>query len=112
MFWKRGKGGDSTTLDRPAKAKKVSPKDLVAKELEQMPPAQQVTYRLGKTYIKPYIIVVRNPEYPGKGKKYSVLQDGMDDSGNAVHKPSRLWDTNDAREIGGWIIDREGTLLQ
>jgi hypothetical protein len=112
MFWKHGKSGNSATLDNPAKAKKLSPKDLITQELERIAPAQQVTYRLGQTYIKPYITVVRNAEYPGKGKKYSVLQDGMDAAGKPANKPGKFWDTNDAREIGGWIIDREGTQLQ
>jgi len=111
MFFKRGKGGDSATLDRPAKAKKASPKDLIAEELEQIAPAQKVNFQLGKTYIKPFISVVRNPGYPEKGKKYSVLQDGVDETGKQANNPGRVWDTNNPREIASWLVDREGTKL-
>jgi hypothetical protein len=111
MLWKRKKDGSAATSDQPPKVKKVSRKDVAAQEIERIAPNEQAAYRLGKIFVKPYVIVVRNPEYPGKGKKFTVLQDGMDESGNPTNKPSKLWDTNDAKEIAGWILERDGTSM-
>ena len=112
MFWKRSRNGGTITPEKPEKARKLSPRDMAAQELEQITPGQHAMYRLGKTYIKPYITILHNPEYPGKGKKYSVLQDGISEDGSPANKPGRFWDTNDAREIAGWLLEREGTPLK
>ena len=112
MFWKRSKDGGTATPEKPGKVKKLSPRDLAAQELDQIAPGEHATYRLGKTYLKPYITIIRNPEYPGKGKKYSVLQDGMNEEGEPANKPGRFWDTNEAREIAGWLLEREGVVVK
>jgi len=112
MFWKKDKGSSASVAEGPAKAKKLSPKDLVTQEIDQIASGNTLVFRLGATYIKPYITVARNAEYPGKGKKFSVLQDGKDAEGNPANKAGKFWDTNDAREIAGWLVDREGTVLK
>jgi len=112
MFWKKDKGSSASAAESPAKVRKLSPKDLVAQEIDQIAPGNALVFKLGVTYIKPYITVVRSPEYPGKGKKFSVLQDGKDADGNPANKAGKFWDTNDAREIAGWLIDREGAVAK
>ena len=58
--------------------------------------------------MKPYVAVVRNPS----GKKFTVYQDGKDDEGNPAGKRGKFWDTEKAKDIAGWILEREGQIYK
>ncbi len=109
MFWKKDKPGAAVAAGTEAqKAKKASPKDLLAEQINAVQPGKEITYRLGEIYVKPYITIVRNAE----GKKFTVLQDGKDASGKPSGNRGKFWDTNEAREIAGWIIERDGSIYE
>lgn len=110
MFWNK-KSGESATEAQPAKQKKATPKDLLAQQMEQVEPGKEITYKLGEIYVKPYITVHRNPEYPGTGKKFVVYQEAKASDGSPTGNRGRFWDTNNAVEIARWVLDREGKLF-
>ena len=109
MFWNRKKSGETATAEiRPPK--KVSPKALVAQQLEGIEAGKELTYKLADMYVKPFITVTRNSAYPGSGKKLIVYQEGKEADGTPSGNRARFWETNNSTEVAGWILDREGKL--
>lgn len=109
MFWKKDKAGAAVAAGTEAqKPKKATPKDLLTEQINAVEPGKELTYRLGEIYVKPYITIVRNTE----GKKFTVYQDSKDAAGNPSGNRGKFWDTNEAKEISGWIIEREGTVYK
>jgi len=84
--------------------KKLSPKDAMAQQIDAIPSGTEITFKLGQIYVKPYVTVVHNPS----GKKFTVYQDGKDEAGNPAGKRGKFWDTEKAKDIAGWILEREG----
>ena len=111
MFWNKKKTGDSATVDQQsAKQKKATPKDLMVQQLEAIEADEELTYKLGEIYVKPYITVARNQGYPEKGKKYVVYQEGKAVNGSPSGNRGRFWETNNPGEIAAWMLEREGKL--
>lgn len=109
MFWKKSKANAAVaTRVEATKAKKVTPKDLLIEQIDAIEPGKEITYKLGEIYVKPYISVVHNAE----GKKFTVYQDGKDAAGNPSGKRGHFWDTNQAKDIAGWLIERDGTVYK
>ena len=105
MLWHKDAGGSSVAESKePLKEKKLSPKDQMIGQLNQLEPGKEITYLLGEIYVKPFISVVRNE----KGKKYSVFQDGRGMTGAPAGNRGKFWDTNDAKEIASWVLGRGG----
>lgn len=112
MFWNKKKSGDTATAEQqPAKQKKVTPKDLMAQQMEAIDAGKELTYKLGDIYVKPYITVQRNPNHPGTGKKFVVLQESKTTDGSPSGNRGQFWETNNAAEIAGWVLEREGKLF-
>jgi hypothetical protein len=99
-----GKKEDKTT----AAVKKLSPKDAMAEQIEAVTGGEEITFKLGQIYVKPYVTVVHNPS----GKRFTVYQDGKDDAGNPAGKRGKFWDTEKAKDIAGWILEREGQIYK
>jgi hypothetical protein len=85
----------------PDKEKKLSPKDMMAQQMEEL-----------EIYVKPFITVLHSPEYPGKGKKFIVFQDGVGPDGKPAGKRGKFWETDKPKEIASWIMEREGSIYR
>jgi len=114
MFWKKKEAAVKPTEAKAeppkAKEKKLSPKDIIVRKIEQLSPEQTISYRLPETYGGGLVIVELNPEYPAKGRKY-ILSTEKIASGKPTGQRSRLWDSNKPKDMAGWIIDRGGELF-
>jgi hypothetical protein len=105
MLWHKDADGSSVSeAKEPQKEKRLSPKDQMIEQLNQIEPGKEITFMLGEIYVKPFISVVRNE----KGKKFSVFQDGRDATGTPAGNRGKFWDTNDAKEIASWVLGRGG----
>ena len=105
MLWHKDTRGSAVAADKePLKEKKVSPKDQMMEQMNQIEPGKEITYRLGPIYVKPFIAVVRNE----KGKRFSVFQDGPNAEGVPAGNRGKFWDTNDPKEIASWVLGRGG----
>ena len=120
MFWKKKRAEAAPPTAEPAeakakvpkkpKAKELSPKGIIINQIEQLGPGQSVRYRLPDTFGDGLAVVELNPQYPKKGKKYIVSTEKLVDDKPAGHR-SRLWDSNNAKDVAGWIMERKGDLF-
>ena len=94
----------------PTKEKKLSPKDAMAQKIDSIAGSTEMVFKLGQIYVKPYITVALNPE-TGK-KKFLVFQEAAGDNGKPSGKRGKFWETNNAKEIAGWVLEREGSSYQ
>lgn len=90
-----------------AQGKKLSPKDAMAQQIDAIPAGGEMVFKLGQIYVKPFITVTINPEFP-KSKKYVVFQEAAGTDGKPSGKRGKFWDTSNAKEIAGWLLEREG----
>ena len=90
------------------KEKTLSPKDLMAQQIDALEAGKELVFRLGQIYVKPFVTVVHSPEYPGKGKKFVAFQEGAGPDNKPGGKRGKFWETNNAKDIAGWILEREG----
>jgi len=100
MFWKK-----KQTEAKP-KAE-LSPVEIIMNQIEQLSPGESLTYRLAETYGGDLAIVVLNPQYPDKGKKYSMYIEDLVD-GKPCGKRTRIWDADKPKGIANWISERHG----
>ena len=104
MFGKKDKGGSATPEKELEKTKKLSPRDEIISRLDAMEAGKEMTFMLGEIYVKPFITVVRN----ASGKKFTAFQDSRDAAGMPAGKRGKFWDTDKAKDIVGWLVEREG----
>jgi len=109
MFWKKKQTVAKATEAKPQKVKKPSPKNIIASKVEQLGPAESVSYRLPEVYGGGLAVVELNPQYPEKGKKYFLSLEKIVD-GKPEGKRGRLWNCNKPKELAGWILERGGEL--
>jgi len=114
MLWNRNRGGGSTAAveAKSEKARKLSPKDIAAQQIATLEPGGEVVFKLGEIYLKPFVAIVGNAEYPTRGKRFNVFQDTKDSDGKPAGKRAKFWDTNNAAEIADWIVSREGKRVE
>jgi len=110
MFWRKKQTETKVTEAKPKKVKKLSPREIIGNQIEQLGLGQSLSYRLPETYGGGLAVVELNPEYPGKGKKYVLKTDKIVE-GKPAGKRSRLWDSDKPKDIAGWILDRNGELF-
>ncbi|MBN1857117.1 MAG: hypothetical protein JW846_09215 [Dehalococcoidia bacterium] len=103
---------EKDTVQVKEKEKKLSPKDLMIQKLDALESGKDILFKLGGIYVKPFISVTRNAEYPGKGKKFIAFQEGAGPDGKPVGKSSKFFDTNSAKDIASWVIEREGHIYE
>jgi len=101
MFWKRKK-------TEGAREKKLSPKEVITNEIEQLAPGQALSYKHTETFGGGLTVVELNPQYPEKGKKYNVSTEELVDN-KPAGKRRRLFDSNKPKDVASWILDRDGT---
>ena len=90
-----------------AKAKPLSPKDALAGQIEQLVPGQSLSYITSKTYGGYIATIELNPQYPTKGRKFMMSTQSVADDKTSGQK-NRLWDSDKAKDIAVYILDREG----
>lgn len=114
MLWNRNKGGTGTATSetKPEKVRKLSPKDIATQQVATLEPGEEVVFKLGEMYVKPFVAIVRNVDYPAQGKQFTVFQDSKDPDGKPAGKRGKFWDTNKAAEIADWIVSREGERVE
>lgn len=117
MFWKRSRqakvstkeGGQEAKAEvpKPQKPKKLSPKEIVINQIEQLSPGQRLSYRLHETFGGGLGIIELNPNYPTKGKKYILSTDKIVDA-KPAGKIQLVWDYNKPKDLADWIVERYG----
>jgi len=90
--------------------KKLNPKDAMTQKIDTISGASEMVFKLGQIYVKPFITVALNPEQ-GK-KKFIVFQEAAGTDGKPSGKRGKFWETSKAKEIAGWVLEREGTQYQ
>jgi hypothetical protein len=108
MFGKKDKGGTATPERELDKTKNLSPRDEMITRLDALEVGKEMNFRLGEIYVKPYITIVRN----ASGKKFTAFQDSKDSNGMPAGKRGKFWDSDKAKDIVGWIVEREGKPYQ
>ncbi len=96
----------------PVKEQKLSPKEFMAQQVDHLENGQDLTFKLGPIYKKPFVVVTRNPNYPGKGKKFSVSQDDATPDGRPSGSRGTFFDTNNAKDVASWVVDRGGHVYE
>jgi len=107
MFWKRK---PATEEPSKLKAKKLSPGDVIAGEIEQLGQGQTLSYRLPEIFGGDLAVIRLNPQYPTKGRKYILSAEKIAD-GKPTGQRSRLWDSDKPKDIALWVIDKRGELF-
>ena len=107
MFWRKKQPSEQGVKTEVKKVKKLSPKETMIKQVEEMAQGQVVKFQLGEIYGGDLVAVELNPDYPDKGRKYAVSLGKVMD-GEAVVKGKHLWDSNKPKDIAGWILNRDG----
>jgi hypothetical protein len=79
-------------------------------QIEQIGPGQSLTYQLAAYLMDRFAIAELNPEYTGKGRKYIVSSDRMGD-GKPAAKKGRIRDSNKAKDIASWVLEKNGVLF-
>ncbi|MFH1646670.1 MAG: hypothetical protein ABID71_03125 [Chloroflexota bacterium] len=104
--------GAAAQTARPAKekikkVKPLTPQEIMTKQIEQLEGTQVATYKLPPDRGGWMAMVSINPTYPTKGRKFIMTIDRMP-GGVAGKEKSVLWDSNSAKDMANWIIDRGG----
>ena len=111
MFWRKkpaeAKPAEVKAELKKPKEKKLSPSDILVKQIEQLGPEQSISYRLPETFGGGLVVVELNPQYPKKGRKYILNTEKIVD-GKPAGRRSHLWDSNKTGDIARWILDRMG----
>jgi len=94
------------------KDKKLSPKEVMTAQIETLESGKEMIFRLGPIYVKPFITIVHNPEHPGKGKKFVAYQEGAGPDGKPSGARGKFYDTNNAKDIASWVLEREGSIYK
>ena len=120
MFWNKkatnANNGPTTTaaageavqqnVKKPS-VKKPSQKDIIIGQLELLEPGNSLSY-ITKTWSGTDLMVVEiNPEYPGKGHKYSVSYEEMVDN-KPSGKRQHIGDSDKVKQVADWITSRKG----
>ncbi len=102
-----GSKGNATTV-----TKKQSPKEALAAQIDAIESGKEMVFRLGHIYVKPFITVAHNSDYPGKGKKFIAFQESAGADNKPVGSRGKFYDTNNAKDIAGWLLEREGVIYK
>jgi hypothetical protein len=113
-LWMRTWGDPRAAIAKvkPVREHKLTPRDIVSRQIESVERGGAIVYELGAIYIKPFITIVKNASYPVQGKEYTVFQEGRADDGAPSGKRGRFWDTNKSSDIARWLLEREGRLFR
>ena len=113
MFWKKIEQKIDPAGAEPQKGKILTPRRMIAHDVEKIHDGECLTYQLPKVYwggLGGYALVELNSEYPKKGKKYIISVDNMGEN-KPAGKKKKLWVSNKPKEIAAWILEKGGTRL-
>ncbi|MDD5127543.1 MAG: hypothetical protein PHR43_05565 [Dehalococcoidales bacterium] len=92
-----GKGGE----------KKASPREELRLKIEALASDGAISYALPDTFGGGLAVVHLNPDYPNKGKKFVMSLESLE-NGKPSGKRRYLWDSNKAKDLADWVMDRLG----
>ena len=99
MFWRKKPAG-----------KKLSQKDIIANQIEQLGPGQSLSYKLPKISGGGLAVIRPNPLYPGgKQKKYIVTREEADFDPYGSRSP--FFSLDKPMEVAHWVVDQRGELF-
>ena len=103
-----------TEVPKP-KAKKLSSREIIISEIEQLGAGQSLRYRLrelwGEEVLDESVVIELNPQYPGKGQsKYAFSSEQLVD-GKPAGKRTLLAQSNKPEYLAAWITERKGELM-
>jgi len=102
MFWKK-KG-----------EKKLSPKEIIANQIDQLAETKSLSYKLPEVYwtgLGGFVYIETNPKFgEKKERKYLSFTDTVVD-GKPAGKRRQLWAFDSSREMAAWLIERGAELL-
>lgn len=87
--------------------KQLSPRETLNQKIEALQPGQAVSYTLPDTFGGGLAVMHLNPDYPNKGKKFVMSLESLMD-GKPSGKRRYLWDSNKAKDLASWVMDRLG----
>jgi hypothetical protein len=87
--------------------KKLSPEQDLRAKIEAMQPGQVIAYCLTDTYGGGLAIISLNPNYPEKGKKYTMSTESLKD-GKPSGNRRQIWDSDKSKDLSSWVFDRSG----
>jgi hypothetical protein len=85
------------------KAKKLSRTEILTNEVEQLTLGQEIGYLIPSPYGDRVYFVKYNPDYPDKGKKYSMSTDNIV-NGKLTGNRMPGWNTNSPKDVAKWIL--------
>jgi len=89
----------------------VSPIDELTTRILALTNDQEIVHQLPEFYGNELAIVSLNPEYQRGGKKYRILLERTID-GQPSGQRRTSWDSDKAKELAKWILERNGIPFQ
>ena len=80
-------------------------KDEIMRKMDEFKDGETLKFTIPATFGGGIAIIGLNPSRSGKGGKKYLLQTGKDDN----VKP--YWDTDKAKDLAKWVVDRMGDLV-
>ena len=111
MFWRKKavEAGTPAMKAEPSKvkAKKLSPRDIMRQQIEQLTAGEVLRYKFPETFGGNLAVIELNPRYPQKGHKYILSTDRLA-GGKPADKKSQLFDSNNPGALANWVMERMG----
>lgn len=120
MFGKKKETGvkpqeAKTEGQQPVKAKKLSPKDEIIQNIEQLHPGESLIYQLHEMWgaeVKDDVAIIEvNPQHPLKGMKYRVNFDKLVD-GKLAGTRTFFSESNKPKDLASWVLSNKGDLFR
>lgn len=91
------------------KAKKLSPKDILAEQIEKLTSGQVLYFKVPESWGGDFIAIELNPQYPEKPKSKKYLL-GVENivNGQPGGKKTSIGDSDKPIELAKWVLDRQG----
>ncbi len=123
MFWKKktetvaasgaaaapvAEASEAKTAEQPeTTAQTLPPEQTLESQIMQLTPGQAIAYQHPAIYGGGLSIVELNPNYPDKGKRYSLNTEELAD-GKPTGKTRQLWESDKVKDIAHWVLERDG----
>ncbi len=92
------------------KAKRLTQKEIIS-QIEQLSPSESLSYRLPQVNGGQLAVVEFSTEYPWRGSKYALSTQALV-GGRSVGERERVLNSDEAREIAVWLLERRGNLAE
>ncbi len=114
MFGKKKQAATGPAVAKVEKEKKMSNKETMIAQIEQLSAGQMLRYRLrenwGVAVDDESAIVELNPKYAKKGVQYILSMEKLVD-GKPGGKKEHFGESTKPRDIANWVLSRKGELF-